>query len=451
MTPPVRVAILQQHFPPYRAAVFARLAAQRDIDLTVVHVSPDGRDAAASALGDAAAGAGLRVISGPAPTLRLAGRAILWHAAAVRTVRREPFDVVIQPLELRWASLPVIRHLQRRRGGAFVLWGHGPGAADSLADRLRRRLIRGADATIFYSDRARQAAAAAGLPAEKLFVARNSIDLDAVDAAAGAWSPDRVTAFRREHGLGGGPYVFGATSSLYTGVPLAACPPVPSEQHTGGQAASGTRGTDAISPNRGPVLLAVGRLLAAKRLDVLLRAAARLQEAMPGLRVVLVGDGPEAGPLRRLAADLGLSDHVRFTGPIHDELRLAPWMLASDLVVCPGAIGLAAIHAHAYGRAVVTSDLAAIHGPEFEAILPGATGDLYRHGSVESLAEVLGAILSDPARLARYGAAARQRSHAEFGLSRMIDGFLAAMTYAVGVTGGASTRPQSPAVQGGQA
>jgi hypothetical protein len=102
-------------------------------------------------------------------------------------------------------------------------------------------------------------------------------------------------------------------------------------------------------------------------------------------------------------------------------------MLAGDLVICPGAIGLLAVHAHAYGRPVVTSDNAEIHGPEIEAIVPGTTGELYRDGSVESLAEVAGTILTDPARLAAYGAAARQRAQEEYGIERMVEGFLAAI------------------------
>ena len=63
-----------------------------------------------------------------------------------------------------------------------------------------------------------------------------------------------------------------------------------------------------------PVVGSVGALRPEKRFDVLLRAAARLVAAWPGLRVVIVGAGPERGRLEALAAELGLVDAVMLLG-----------------------------------------------------------------------------------------------------------------------------------------
>ncbi len=62
-------------------------------------------------------------------------------------------------------------------------------------------------------------------------------------------------------------------------------------------------------------ILSVNRLDRAKRIDLLLEAAA----AEPGLRVVIAGDGPDRERLERLAQDRRLNGRVEFTGRISNE------------------------------------------------------------------------------------------------------------------------------------
>jgi glycosyltransferase involved in cell wall biosynthesis len=59
-------------------------------------------------------------------------------------------------------------------------------------------------------------------------------------------------------------------------------------------------------------VLSVGRLDRAKRNDMLLEAAA----LDPGLRCVIVGDGPDRERLERLASDRGLNGRARFAGRV---------------------------------------------------------------------------------------------------------------------------------------
>ncbi len=56
----------------------------------------------------------------------------------------------------------------------------------------------------------------------------------------------------------------------------------------------------------------LGHLIASSGVEVLLRAVARVE----GLQVLLVGDGPERGPLVDLAASLGIADRVEFADPV---------------------------------------------------------------------------------------------------------------------------------------
>ena len=61
-------------------------------------------------------------------------------------------------------------------------------------------------------------------------------------------------------------------------------------------------------------ILSVNRLDRAKRIDLLLEAAA----AEPSLRVVIAGDGPDRERLERIARDRGLDGRVEFTGRVTD-------------------------------------------------------------------------------------------------------------------------------------
>jgi len=62
-------------------------------------------------------------------------------------------------------------------------------------------------------------------------------------------------------------------------------------------------------------ILSVNRLDRAKRIDLLLEAAA----AEPTLRVVIAGDGPDRERLERLARDRGLDGRAEFTGRVSDK------------------------------------------------------------------------------------------------------------------------------------
>jgi glycosyltransferase involved in cell wall biosynthesis len=70
-----------------------------------------------------------------------------------------------------------------------------------------------------------------------------------------------------------------------------------------------------------PLVLAVGRFDRAKNFDFLIRAVHAMQADQPA-RLALLGEGPERGPLERLAHDLGIADRVHMPGFVADP---APW------------------------------------------------------------------------------------------------------------------------------
>ncbi len=94
---------------------------------------------------------------------------------------------------------------------------------------------------------------------------------------------------------------------------------------------------------RGPALegrrlaLFLGRLHRTKGLDLLLRAWGQVPAETRRPWAVVIA-GPDAGgygvALRRLAASLGLTDEVRFLGPLSDEAKWG-WLATSELLVAP--------------------------------------------------------------------------------------------------------------------
>lgn len=79
---------------------------------------------------------------------------------------------------------------------------------------------------------------------------------------------------------------------------------------------------------QGPLLAAVGRLEPVKGYDRLLRALA----LVPGVRLVLAGEGSLGRSLARLARELGLAERVRFAGAVPHR-DLAPYYQAADALV----------------------------------------------------------------------------------------------------------------------
>ncbi|MPY49208.1 glycosyltransferase [Streptomyces acidicola] len=101
-----------------------------------------------------------------------------------------------------------------------------------------------------------------------------------------------------------------------------------------------------------PLVVCVGRLCRQKGQDILLAAWRSVVRQVPGARLVLVGDGPDAGALRALAPD-----GVLFAGAAQDAV---PWYQAADLVVLPSrweGMALAPLEAMACGRPVVATDV----------------------------------------------------------------------------------------------
>jgi glycosyltransferase involved in cell wall biosynthesis len=111
----------------------------------------------------------------------------------------------------------------------------------------------------------------------------------------------------------------------------------------------------AVVAEDGPDVVFAGRLIDAKRVDVLIAAVARAVSQVPSIRCEVVGEGPERPRLEALASALGLADRVQFRGFL-PEADLYGLMKSAKLFALPSVregFGLGVIEAQACGAVPV--------------------------------------------------------------------------------------------------
>ncbi len=192
--------------------------------------------------------------------------------------------------------------------------------------------------------------------------------------------------------------------------------------HSGLESAAGNADlrTAVTQTERRPTVGTVARLVAVKDIDLLLEVAGRLRRTHPGLEVVIVGDGPERGRLKSLAADMGLSEAVRFRGGMDD---VAPVWAGLDVYmvtsVFEGGVSMSVLEAMANGLPVVTTAAGGVG----EVVVDGETGfvvtrEQERGTLALALAERAGALLNNPGLRDRMGAAGARRVREHFAIEQ---------------------------------
>lgn len=259
----------------------------------------------------------------------------LWQSGLLALLTRRRFSDVILLGNPFYLSNYVVLLLQRIRGGRVHYWTHG---VRPKASRFRTFLAKfslaGADTVFVYGDRSREQLSGVFVPRRRIHVVYNSLN-----------------------------------SSLQAGVRRA------SELES------------AATPVRA---VFVGRLVARKRLDLLVRAIGLLaQRGARPIELIVIGDGPCRSELEELAMQLGVGAVIQFRGEMRDEQALAKEFLACDLAIIPGAAGLSVIHAMWHGLPVITDDDFSRHGPEVEFVVEGVTGMHYRAGDALDLGDCI--------------------------------------------------------------
>ncbi|MGD0766425.1 MAG: glycosyltransferase [Dehalococcoidia bacterium] len=153
------------------------------------------------------------------------------------------------------------------------------------------------------------------------------------------------------------------------------------------------------------VVGSVGRLSPEKGLKYLMQAMAEVVRREPRARLLLAGDGPERGRLRRLAVKLGLQERTDFLGEIAHE-QVPATLARVDVFAMPSTyegFGVAALEAEAMEVPVVAS---AIYGIP-DVVEDGVSGLLVPPKDVAALSRAILRLLADEEVRRRMGVAAR--------------------------------------------
>jgi phosphatidyl-myo-inositol dimannoside synthase len=155
-----------------------------------------------------------------------------------------------------------------------------------------------------------------------------------------------------------------------------------------------------------PVVICVSRMVPRKGQDTLIRAWPEVQAQVSNAALLLVGDGPYAPALRRLARRLGVSDSVLFTGSVPWP-ELPGYYDAADVFAMPcrtrragldvEGLGIVYLEASAAGLPVIGGD----SGGAPDAILEGESGYVVR--DVPTLAARATELLMDPGKARAMG------------------------------------------------
>lgn len=177
-------------------------------------------------------------------------------------------------------------------------------------------------------------------------------------------------------------------------------------------------------PEQHPHVGVIARLTPWKGHEVFLRAAARVANACPSARFVIVGNADakrNRGYQRKLldlCERLGLSDRVRWTG-FSDHVQ--DIIAALDLVVVPSVrpepFGRSAIEAMAMARPVIATNRG---GPP--EILSGGGGLLVEPGDPDALASAVVNLIENQDLRLSMAAAARKQVTARFDIAAHADG-----------------------------
>lgn len=175
-----------------------------------------------------------------------------------------------------------------------------------------------------------------------------------------------------------------------------------------------------------PTVLCPRRLTPKNGVHVAVEAMAHL----PGVQLCVVGGGAELDALRRLAAEIGVSDRVLFTGALA-HAAMTPYYAAADAVVIPSvpvagveeATSISAIEGMASGRPVVASAIGGLR----ELIADGETGYLVPPGDAAALASALRAALGGGPEVARRAREAIARRHSADAAAALFEDLLQAL------------------------
>jgi glycogen(starch) synthase len=153
------------------------------------------------------------------------------------------------------------------------------------------------------------------------------------------------------------------------------------------------------------LVLSIARMVARKRLDLLVKAIKICQngESKP-FHVVIAGDGPDRPQIRKLIGKYGLEQLIELPGWISDEQRDLYYRAADVFVLTSEYEGfpLTLLEAMSYGVAVITSKIKSLNN-----LNDGVDGLLFPSGDVQALSSSLKDVMNNSSLGSKLSSSAR--------------------------------------------
>jgi len=163
------------------------------------------------------------------------------------------------------------------------------------------------------------------------------------------------------------------------------------------------------------VLVHLSNFRPVKRLPDVIEIFARVHREVP-VKLLLIGDGPDRARAEWMAHQKGLAADVVFLGK---QNQVQDLLNCADVMLLPSELesfGLAALEAMACGVPAVCSRVGGVP----EVIRDGVEGYLVEPGDVDTMAERVLRILTEPGRREEMGRAARRRAIDKFCSTKII-------------------------------
>jgi glycosyltransferase involved in cell wall biosynthesis len=352
---PIRLGVQQRVLPIYRIPVFDGLAQNFEHGMELFA----GRQRRGEAIVTSKVLTKASLAEAHNLYIPLGRSYLLWQTNILAWLRRWKPACLIVEANPRNLSALAAANWMHHHGGRIIGWGLGAPMEEGDQGLRRwywRQLVRKYDGLIAYSKMGKEQFARLGFDPRQIFISPNAVAVrpgsKPIDRPA-AWKGDRAT------------------------------------------------------------VLFVGRLVAQKRVDLLIRACSALPEDLqPTLWIV--GDGP----LRTTWEQLGRETYprARFLGEMHGQ-GLDDLFRQADMFVLPGTGGLAVQQAMSFSLPVIVGEA---DGTQAD-LVRNENGWQMRSASVDALVQALLAALGDIRGLRKKGLASHAIVTNEINLEKMVE------------------------------
>lgn len=266
----------------------------------------------------------------------------MWRTRLISKAISSKYDVFLMTGDISFSHIPFLIICRLLRKPVYA-WGHGAKTLGGKWGWLVKLHYLLWTAFLTYGEGGRKRLIELGIPSSKLYVIYNSL-------GDGALNKDTTT-----------------NANIY-------------KEHFN---------------NSYPTLLFVGRLTPVKQLDWIISALYKHKLEGVYYNVILIGDGSEREKIVSMVKQLRLQSNVWLFGKCYDNETLSDLIYNAELCVSPGNVGLTALHSMSFGTPVLSNDDFETQMPEYETIVPGETGELYKKCDFNDFCEKIKKWLSD--------------------------------------------------------